>query len=76
MSLLSPLVLRRPWRAALSAVLLGAVDLLLAGLLITASSFVSALFLAAALAVMLYGTGKAPNPRYSGECTSNCTSAL
>jgi len=56
MSLLQPLVLRRPWRAALSVALLGVVDLLLAGLLVRAGSLGSALFLAAALAVMLYGT--------------------
>lgn len=56
MSLLQPLVLRRPLRAALSVALLGVVDLVLAGLLVRAGSLGGALFPAAALAVMLYGT--------------------
>jgi hypothetical protein len=63
MSLLQPLVLRRPLRAALSAALLGLSDLVLTGLLINAGSLTGALFLAAALAVMVYGTVGAARAR-------------
>lgn len=56
MSLLQPLVLRRPLRAALSATLFGLADLVLVELLITTGQLIGTLFVAAALAVMLYGT--------------------
>jgi len=56
MSVFNPVVLRRPWRAAFGTALLGAVDVLLLLLLVSAGSLGSALLFAAALAVMFYGT--------------------
>lgn len=56
MSVVGSTVLRRPWRAAFGAALLGVVDALLLALLWSATSLGGDAFFGAALTVMLYGT--------------------